>query len=122
VGIRSYKDLKIWQQGMALAKGCYWLTRRFPSDEMFGMTSQIRRAAGSIPCNIAEGHGRETTREFIRFLRIAQGSLKELETQIALAADVGLCSAEEAQPLLMQSDEIGRMIRSLLRKLQSKGS
>src|SRR5437588_847266 len=112
--INSYRDLKVWQDGMALAKGCYVVTRQFPREELFGLTSQIRRAAVSIPANIAEGNGRECTGDYIHFLRIAQGSLKELETHLLLASDVGLCRSDTVQPLLSQADQIGRMVRALI--------
>jgi four helix bundle protein len=118
--IESYRDLKVWQQGMALAKACYLLTRMFPRDELFGMTSQIRRASASIPANIAEGNGRENTREYIHFLRIAQGSLKELETHLLLAREVDLATPSDVQSLLTQADQVGRMLRALIRSLQAK--
>jgi four helix bundle protein len=118
--IESYRDLKVWQQGMSLAKACYLLTRAFPKDELFGMTSQIRRAAASIPATIAEGNGRENTREYIQFLRIAQGSLQELETHLLLSQAVALVASPAAQPLLAQADEVGRMLRALIRTLQAK--
>ena len=120
MAVNSYRDLVVWQKGMALAKASYFLTRRFPRDEMFSLTSQIRRSASSIPANIAEGNGRQNTKEYIHFLRIAQGSLKELETHLLLAAEVDLCRRDEAQPLLAQSEEIGRMLRALIRSLQAK--
>ncbi len=82
ISIQSYRDLRVWQKGMDLAEICYLITREFPKEEMYTMTSQIRRAAASIPANIAEGYGREYRREYIQFLRIAQGSLKELETHL----------------------------------------
>src|SRR5207253_10315334 len=85
MAISSYRDLRVWQEGLAFAKGCYFLTRQFPKEELFGLTSQIRRAAASIPANIAEGNGRENSKEYIHFLRIAQGSLKEVETHLLLA-------------------------------------
>ena len=88
---QSYRDLVVWQTAMALAVDCYQLTRNFPRDEMFGLTSQIRRAAASIPANIAEGHGRENTGAFIQHLRIAQGSSKELETHICFFASAWVC-------------------------------
>jgi four helix bundle protein len=118
--IESYRDLKVWQQGMALAKGCYFLTRMFPKEELFGMTCQIRRAAASIPANIAEGNGRESPREYVHFLRIAQGSLKELETHLLLAQEVALATAPDVEPLLAQADQIGRMLRALIRSIQAK--
>jgi four helix bundle protein len=120
MGVSSYRDLLVWQEGMALAKNCYTLTRCFPKEELFGLTSQIRRSAVSIPANIAEGNGRENTRSYVHFLRIAQGSLKELETHLLLASEVGLCSLGIAQPILDQTDHIGRMIRGLIRALQKK--
>jgi four helix bundle protein len=74
--IQSYRDLEVWQQGMALAEACYRITKTFPREEIYGMVSQIRRAAVSIPANIAEGYGREYRNDYVKFLRIAQGSLK----------------------------------------------
>src|SRR5258708_409071 len=118
--IRSYRDLKVWQQGMALAKACYLITRGFPRDEMFGLTSQVRRAVVSIPANIAEGHGRECTGDYIRFLRIAQGSLKDVETHLLLSRDVGICDEAQIEPLLAHADQLGRMLRALIRSLQAK--
>ena len=97
--IQSYRDLKVWQLGMSLAVECYRLTRTFPKEEMFGMTSQIRRAAVSIPANIAEGNGREQTGAYIQFLRISQGGLKELETHLLLSSQVNICSEPAAAPL-----------------------
>lgn len=118
--IESYRDLLVWQKGMSLAKECYFLTREFPKEEMYGMTSQVRRAATSVPANIAEGYGREGTRDYIRFLRIAQGSLKELETHLLLAADVEIITRTRVNPLLASAEEVGRMLRALVRSLQSK--
>jgi len=118
--IESYRDLKVWQAGMELAKACYQLTKAFPREEMFGMTSQIRRAAASVPANIAEGNGRDNTGDYIHFLRMSQGSLKELETHLILSSEVGLSSDVEVSPLLTQSDELGRMLRSLIRALQNR--
>src|SRR3990170_5248198 len=92
--IQSYQDLEVWQRGMAVAEQVYNLTQGFPREEMFGLTSQIRRAAISIPANIAEGWGRMGTKEFQRFLQIAMGSLRELETHLMLSQRVGLCTAE----------------------------
>ena len=83
--INSYRDLRVWQDAMTLAESCYRLTRHFPRDELFGLTSQIRRAGASVLANVAEGHGRENTGNFIQHLRVSQGSLKELETHLLLA-------------------------------------
>ncbi len=89
---------------------------------MYGMTSQIRRAAVSVAANIAEGHGRETTGSFVQFLRTAQGSLKELETHLILSQRVALAGAEIIEPNLLRCDSLGRMIRSLIRSLQNKSA
>jgi four helix bundle protein len=105
---------------MELATLCYSLTDRFPRHELFGMTSQIRRSTTSIAANIAEGHGREHSGSFVQFLRIAQGSLKEVETHILLAVRAGLCSEPQARPVLAKSEEIGKMLRSLIRAIQDK--
>jgi four helix bundle protein len=120
--INSYRDLRVWQDAMALAESCYRLTGSFPRDELFGLTAQTRRAAGSIPANIAEGHGREHTGSFVQHLRIAQGSLKELETHLILAERVGILSASESQVALTQCESLGKMIRALIRSLQDKSS
>ena len=120
MAIESYRDLRVWQAGMELAEECYRLTQAFPRAETFGMTSQIRRAAASIPANVAEGWGRGSRREYSQFLRIAQGSLKELETHLLLATRVGLCPEPATQPALATCDDLGRMLRSLIHELQPK--
>jgi four helix bundle protein len=107
---------------MALAEACYRLTGSFPREEMFGLTSQIRRSAVSIAANIAEGHGREQTGSFIQFLRVTQGSLKELETHLLLAERVGIVDANASGPLLEQCETLGKMLRSLIRSLQQRSS
>ena len=107
---------------MALAESCYRLTRQFPRDELFGLTSQIRRAAGSVPANIAEGHGRENTGSFVQHLRISQGSLKELETHLLLAERVGVLPAPDLQPVLARCESLGKMPRALIRSLQEKAA
>jgi four helix bundle protein len=105
---------------MMIAERVYRLTKGFPKDEVYGMTSQIRRAAVLVAANIAEGHGRENSGSFVQFLRIAQGSLKELETHLLLTLRVELVSANEVEPILRQCDELGRMLRSLIRSIQRK--
>jgi four helix bundle protein len=105
---------------MTLAEACYSLTGSFPREEMFGMTSQIRRAAVSIAANIAEGHGREMTGSFIQHLRIAQGSLKEVETHLLLAVRVKLARLELVDPVLEQCQSVGKMLRALIRSLEGK--
>src|SRR5437879_1511499 len=107
---------------MALAESCYRLTRPFPRDELFGLTSQIRRAAASVPANIAEGHGREHTGSFVQHLRISQGSLKELETHLILAERAGTLPLLDLQPALVQCESLGKMLRALIRSLQDKSA
>lgn len=113
--IQSYRDLEVWKKGMALAEDCYRITKTFLQEEVYGMVSQIRRAAVSIPANIAEGYGREYRNEHIRFLRIAQGSLKELETHLLLAERVELMTTKTAQPIFAQCESTGKLLRALLR-------
>jgi four helix bundle protein len=105
---------------MDLAAECYAATRAFPPSEIYGMTGQIRRASASVAANIAEGHGRESRGTFIQFLRVAQGSLKELETHLILAERVGLLEKKVMADILGRSEETGRMLRSMIRSLQSK--
>lgn len=107
---------------MTLAESCYRLTRQFPRDELFGLTSQIRRSAGSVPANIAEGHGRDNTGNFVQHLRVAQGSLKELETHLILAERVGILPSQDLQTVLMSCESLGKMVRALIRSLQDKSS
>ena len=115
--IQSYRDLRVWQLGMDLAAATYGLTRSFPREEIFGLTSQVRRAAASVPANIAEGFGREAPGLFAQFLRTAQGSLKELETHILLAVRVDILKQDDADPLLAKADDLGKMLGSLIRRV-----
>ncbi|MBD2451150.1 four helix bundle protein [Nostoc sp. FACHB-152] len=116
--IRDFKDLKIWQKGMEIAERCYFLTKLFPKDELYGMVQQIRRSAASIPANIAEGYGRRTTPEYIRFLNIAQGSLNELETHLILSERVNLCKQADIELIVSLLREESRMIIALIKKLE----
>lgn len=117
-GIQSYRDLKVWQQAMTLAEQCYRITRQFSKEGLYGMTSQVRRSAASVAANIAEGHGRNSRGEYIQFLRVAQGSLKELETHLILATRVGLMSSGIIDNALQQSEGLGKMLRALIRSLE----
>lgn len=103
---------------MSLAEAVYRLTKQFPKDGLFGLTSQMRRASVSIPANIAEGYGRESTGAYVQFLRVAQGSLKELETHALLANRVGIMSELDAANLLSLAEAIGKMLRALIRSLE----
>jgi four helix bundle protein len=118
IGINSFKDLKVWQVAMDLAACCYELTSVFPKSEIYGLTSQIRRSAASVPANIAEGHGRDGTGNFVQHLKYAQGSLKELETHLILAVRVGIANGSQIEKAEVMCDEVGRMLRSLIRSLQ----
>lgn len=111
---RCFRDLQVWQRSMELARNVYALTNNFPRSETFGLTSQIRRAAVSVPSNIAEGRGRLTDKSFAVFLAQARGSLYELETQIELAASLGFADAQQAHSLISEAAQIGAMIQSLL--------
>jgi len=113
-----FRDLQVWQRSMALTQAVYAATREFPKEEMFGLTSQVRRSAVSVPSNIAEGQGRDTDRSFALFLTQAHGSLYEFETQIELARNLGMMSVEKAAELLKEASEIGRMIHGLIRALR----
>ena len=116
---KGYKELVVWQRSVALAKHVYQLTQGWPPEERFGITSQIRRAAISIPSNLAEGQGRFGPGEFARFVSIAHGSLCELETQLIIATEIGIVTASQLAPALELAGEIGRMLRALHRSLQA---
>ena len=102
---------------MSLAEACYRVTQAFPREELFSLTAQIRRAASSVPANIAEGYGRGTRNEYMHFLRVAQGSLKELETHLLLSERIGLAPSHQIEPLLTCAERTGKMLRLLLRAL-----
>jgi four helix bundle protein len=120
--IRSYRDLRVWQEAMDLAEVCYRTTRGFPKEELYGITSQVRRAAASVAANIAEGHGRDGRGEFVQFLRVAQGSLKELETHLLLSQRAELAPATIVNPVLGRCEATGKMLRALIRSLQKRRS
>ena len=118
--VDSYRDLRVWQEAMNLVVACYRLTRGLPADELYGLNSQIRRAAVSIPANIAEGYGRAHRREYLQFLSVSQGSLKELETHLLLCERLDLCSSEAVAEILQAADQLGRMLGGLQRALQKR--
>jgi four helix bundle protein len=117
---QSYKDLVVWQKGISLAKLIYQVTTALPAEEKFGLVSQMRRAAVSIPSNIAEGQARHTTGEFIQFISHAEGSAAELETQLILAVELGFCAKDDAIPAYELVAEIRRMLNALRRKLAAR--
>src|SRR6266404_5178466 len=114
----SYRELVAWQKARELAREIYRATDDFPAKELYGLTSQMRRAAVSIPSNIAEGQGRNTRGEFHQFLGHARGSLLELETQLQLAADLGFLSADRLQELNVQCAEVLRVLNGLLESMR----
>lgn len=120
MAIQSFRDLEVWKVAMDLAAECYRITKTFPKDELFGMTSQIRRAAASIPANIAEGQGRDHTKEFLNFLSIARGSLMEVQTHLLLAQRVGLLNEAALPPLLTLCERISQMLSRLRQALEKK--
>jgi four helix bundle protein len=120
MSIQSYRELKVWQRAMDLIEQSYQLTRSFPADERFGLISQIRRASISIAANIAEGQGRNSTKEFLNHLSMARGSLMELETLLLASQRVGLITQEVLTPILATSAEVSRMISGLRQALEKK--
>ena len=111
---RSYKDLVAWQKAMDLVTAAYRATAKFPKDELFGLTSQLRRAAVSIPSNIAEGQGRLSQKEFRYFLGQSRGSLMEVETQLQIAQNLGYLDGAETEVLLSNCGEVGRILNGLI--------
>lgn len=118
--VKGYQDLKVWQKAMDLVTICYKKTLEFPTDEIYGLTSQIKRAAVSIPANIAEGYGRRYPKEYIRHLSIAYGSLAELETHFQIAHRLNYVDENHLGIILSKSNEIGRMLNGLSKSIESK--
>ena len=118
--INSYKDLNVWQKSMELARIVYSIVKLLPREELYALSDQMRRAVISIPSNIAEGYYRNSTRDYIRFLSIAKGSLGEIETQLMLCEDFGYLKNEQITPALRKCDEIGKMLTMLINNLLSK--
>jgi four helix bundle protein len=114
----SYRDLRVWQFSMKLVVSVYRLTELFPKAELYGLTTQMRRAAVSVPSNIAEGKGRFTDRDRAHFYLQARGSLLELETQILIARELNYVSVTESEPLLDLSEEIGKMLNGLVQAIR----
>ena len=119
--IRSYRDLRVWQQAIQLVESTYRVTRSFPETERYGLVNQLRRAAVSVASNIAEGHARSTG-DYVRHLVIANGSLAEIETQLIVSNRLGYLGKAEIEPLLDGCDQIGRMLGTLRRRLRARRS
>lgn len=115
---RKHQELKVWQESMALVKDIYHSTQEFPREEIYALTSQMRRAAISVPSNIAEGAARTGDREFLQFLSIARGSLSELETQLILAGDLNYI--QKNQPVIDRIDRIFALLGGLIKSLQGR--
>jgi four helix bundle protein len=117
LALRQYQELIAWQKAMDLVVRVYEVTEAFPPKELFALTNQLRRAAVSIPSNIAEGQGRQTTRDFLRYLSIARGSLQEVETQILIAFRLGYVKEPSQAQLIERISEVGRLVSGLYRSL-----
>lgn len=117
MALLHYRELFVWQKGVALVTDVYRLTTNFPRQEIYGLTGQIRRAAASIPANVAEGQGRSTRGEFKQFLGHARGSLYELETHLLVANNLGYLPANETSGLIAQIHEVGKLLNGLLKSL-----
>lgn len=115
--IKSYRDLDVWRLSMDLVVACYQVSALLPTSETYGLRSQLRRAAISIPANIAEGHGRDHLGDYLRHLSIANGSLMELETHLLLSVRLGYLKAERVENIQQSASKIGRMLSGLSRKL-----
>jgi len=115
--ISNFRDLDVWKRGKSIVVEIYKLTKRFPKDELYGLTSQMRRAAVSIPSNIAEGFSRYHQKEYVQFLYIALGSCSELETQIEISYELNYCTEPAKESLLEELNRESRMLRSLIKKL-----
>ncbi len=118
--VKSYEDLAVWQRSVAPATRLYKVTAQFPSEEKFGLISQTRRAATSIPANIAEGSGRGSTREYIQFLLMARGSLMEVETHLIIAHNLEYVGSELLSQLRSETRELGRMLNGLINALRAR--
>jgi len=116
--VRDFTDLRVWQNGVALSIDIYRSTRAFPPDERFGLRSQLRRAAVSVPSNIAEGHTRNRSGDYLRFLGIARGSLAELKTQIVIARELDFLTDDDSQRLMQQTDGLLRQLTALITSIE----
>ena len=118
--VESYRDLKVWQKAMDLVEMIFSLTSKLPREQVYGMSSQMQRAANSVPSNIAEGHARDSTKEYLYHISVSLGSIAELETQLILCGRVKFLSDGELTNALGLSDEVGKMLRSIQRGLKEK--
>lgn len=117
----SYRDLEVWRKAMNIVVECYKITKSFPQSEMYGLSSQLQRAAVSIPANIAEGRERQHKKEFLQHIAIAYGSIAELETHIQIAERLNYLDSDQAKYILDQTSEVGRMLNGLRNSIAKKG-
>lgn len=117
--IQTYRDLRVWQAAMSAAAEIYNLVKKLPKEETYALSDQMRRAAVSIPSNIAEGQGRSSTREFLQFLNIARGSIYELETQLLLSEKIQLLTQTDILPAMEKLSFTGKLLNALIKKLRS---
>ncbi len=122
MSLKTYRELEAWKVAMQLVEQIYTVTKQFPSDERFGLISQVRRAVVSIPTNIAEGYGRTHRGDYLRFVSIARGSLSEVETLLTISARIGACDRDELVPIWETAQSTGRLLRGLWRSLQQAES
>src|SRR5215831_10471964 len=120
MSVRSYRDLEVWQKAMNLVLDCYKLTTQFPKTEVYGLTSQLQRSVVSVPANIAEGQGRSHTKEFLKHLSIAYGSLMEVETHVQIASRLQYLDDSSLDAVLEKTGELGRMLNGLIQSLTRK--
>ena len=118
MGVYDYHQLDVWKKGMEICQKAYIVTHPFPKEEIYGLTAQIRRAASSIPANIAEGFGRKSNNDFKRFLKIATGSLLELETHIEIACRLNYCRSDEAANLFEETNSLGKMLNRFVHNMR----
>jgi four helix bundle protein len=118
--IKTYHDLEVWKKSMDLVTDIYKVTQTFPKEELYGLTNQLRRASVSVPANIAEGWGRGTTGEYIHFLRIARGSLLELETLMAISHNLGYENVQDLESISQKIQEINKMMNALIKNLEQR--
>ena len=118
--MKSHKDLDVWREAIALSRSVYLLTQHYPKEEIFGLSSQMRRAAVSVASNIAEGAARNGSREFTKFLYIAAGSASELDTQLEISREIGLANPREIEAIQQATEKIARMIQGLIRSVKNR--
>ena len=120
MSVRSYRDLRVWNEAMNLVVAAYRIAKQLPTEERFELSSQIRRAAVSIPANVAEGHGRDHLGDYLRHLSVANGSLMEVETEVLIAERIGYVTAEDVAPAMTLAADVGRMLSGLTQSLKGK--